>query len=70
LENELRRQTDPRVLGFGDMYESFPRYGRFREERFRKQGKYNPFYLNEILDEILVSSLYHKVLQSKLDAKE
>jgi uncharacterized sulfatase len=72
LENELRKQSDPRVLGYGDMYESFPRYGRFREELegFDKQGEYNPDYLMEIPDPILVSSLYHQALQSKLENQE
>ena len=69
LENELRIQSDPRILGYGDIYESFPRYGRFREELegFSKRGEYNPDYLMEIPDRILVSSLYHKALQSKLE---
>jgi uncharacterized sulfatase len=72
LEKELRMQSEPRMLGFGDMYESFPRYGRFRDELegFKNQGEYNPDYLMEIPDEILVSSLYHKALQSKLEDKE
>jgi uncharacterized sulfatase len=66
LENELRIQSDPRMLGYGDMYESFPRYGRYREELegFKKQGEYNPDYLIEIPDEIFISSLYHEALQS------
>jgi hypothetical protein len=72
LENELRIQSDPRILGYGDMYESFPRYGRYREELegFEKQGEYNPDYLKEIPDEILISSLHRQALQSKLESKE
>jgi len=71
LETDLRSQSDPRMLGVGDMYESFPRYGRFREELegFDKQGEYNPDYLIEIPDQILISSLYQQALLQKLNKK-
>ena len=44
LEKELREQSDPRILGYGDIFESFPRFASFKPELkgFEGRGKYNP----------------------------
>lgn len=43
LERLLKEQGDPRVLGYGDIFESYPRYSRMRNfPGFKKQGEYNP----------------------------
>lgn len=67
LEENLRIQSDPRILGYGDMYESFPRYGNYRPELdgFKQKGEYNPEYLLEIPDEIFISKLYGQALDQK-----
>jgi len=45
LHNLLRQQGDPRELGTGDIFESYPRYGQMRDfPGFKEQGKYNPKY--------------------------
>jgi uncharacterized sulfatase len=46
LEITLRDQQDPRVLGRGDIFESYPRFQTMRPELggFAEQGKYNPKY--------------------------
>lgn len=46
LEKTLKEQKDPRVLGAGDVFESYPRYSFMRPELggFAEQGKYNPKY--------------------------
>ncbi len=46
LETVLREQQDPRVLGRGDIFESYPRFQVMRPEfgGFAEQGKYNPKY--------------------------
>ena len=46
LEKELSRLKDPRVLGSGDVFESYPRYSAMRPQLggFAKQGEYNPKY--------------------------
>jgi uncharacterized sulfatase len=46
LEKELTRLKDPRVLGSGDVFESYPRYSAMRPQLggFAKQGEYNPKY--------------------------
>ncbi len=46
LENCLKEQKDPRVLGYGDIYESYPRFAHMREYLggFWEKGKYNPRY--------------------------
>ena len=47
LLDELTKQGDPRVLGSGDVFESYPRFASMRDfPRFKEQGKYNPEYLN------------------------
>jgi uncharacterized sulfatase len=70
LEQELRAQSDPRVLGFGDIYEGFPRHMSFKPELdgFKQRGEYNPEYLLEIPPEILVSDLYYQALGKKREA--
>jgi uncharacterized sulfatase len=47
LEQELVKQQDPRALGYGDIFESYPRVSPMRSEQFEgfsKQGQYNPEY--------------------------
>ncbi len=42
LEHQLVLQGDPRVLGSGDVFETYPRFGRMRAfPGFRKRGAYN-----------------------------
>ena len=46
LEEILRAQGDPRVLGTGDVFESYPRVSSMRPQLggFAERGKYNPAY--------------------------
>ncbi len=46
LEAVLSDQKDPRVLGTGDVFDSYPRFGAMRPKLggFAKQGVYNPHY--------------------------
>jgi N-sulfoglucosamine sulfohydrolase len=46
LEKELRAQGDARVLGGGDVWESYPRYSPMRKDLggFAEQGKFNPAF--------------------------
>jgi uncharacterized sulfatase len=45
----LREQGDPRALGTGDIFESYPRVSRMRPELggFAERGEYNPKYMPE-----------------------
>ncbi len=47
LQQRLKAQGDPRVLGSGDIFESYPRFSGMRPELggFAEQGAYNPYYL-------------------------
>jgi uncharacterized sulfatase len=67
LDEKLREQSDPRALGYGDIYEGFPRYMSFKPELkgFKERGEYNPAYLVEVPPEILVSDLYYQALEEK-----
>lgn len=49
LEHTLRAQRDPRVLGTGDVFESYPRHSPMRPELggFAEQGQYNPKYQHQ-----------------------
>ena len=64
MEHRLTEQNDPRMLGCGDMYESFPRYGGFnpRLQGFSIRGAYNREYMIEIPEEVFVSQHYHDTL--------
>ncbi|MCU0229089.1 MAG: sulfatase [Bryobacterales bacterium] len=46
LETTLRAQQDPRVLGSGDVFESYPRHSPMRPQLggFAQRGAYNPTY--------------------------
>jgi uncharacterized sulfatase len=72
LEQNLRAQNDPRVLGYGDIFESFPRYSSFKPELkgFKERGEYNPAYLMEIPPEIFVSELYFQALRKMQEQQE
>lgn len=49
LLDELSRQGDPRVTGDGDIFETYPRFGRMRAfPGFSKQGEYNTELENKI----------------------
>lgn len=48
LENTLRDQQDPRMVGTGDIFETYPRFGKMKPfPGFNTQGKYNPEYLQQ-----------------------
>jgi N-sulfoglucosamine sulfohydrolase len=46
LMQTLKKHRDPRVLGYGDIFESYPRVSPMRPQLggFAEQGKYNPKY--------------------------
>ena len=45
LKDILLKQKDPRVLGTGDIFESYPRFGPMENyPGFNEQGEYNPKY--------------------------
>jgi len=46
LEKTLTAQKDPRILGSGDVFDSYPRYSPMRPQLggFAEEGKYNPKY--------------------------
>ncbi|CAL1518701.1 sulfatase [Chitinophaga sp. MM2321] len=47
LADLLTKQGDPRMLGYGDIFESYPRFGLMRNwPGFKERGAYNPAYQN------------------------
>jgi uncharacterized sulfatase len=46
LETVLKAESDPRVLGTGSIFDSYPRHSPMRKELggFAEQGKYNPAF--------------------------
>ena len=49
LEKKLKalliKQGDPRMLGYGEIFDSYPRYGKMRNwGGFQQRGKYNPAF--------------------------
>jgi N-sulfoglucosamine sulfohydrolase len=46
LKSDLETQGDPRVLGYGDIFESYPRVSHMRPHLggFAERGEYNPKY--------------------------
>ncbi|MDP4285258.1 MAG: sulfatase [Bacteroidota bacterium] len=53
LKKLLTQQGDPRMLGYGDIFESYPRFGLMRKwPGFKERGKYNPEYEPKGMKEI------------------
>jgi len=51
LVSALTEQGDPRMLGTGDVFESYPRFGGMREfAGFKERGAYNPVFQAKIKD--------------------
>jgi uncharacterized sulfatase len=45
LKEQLTAEGDPRMLGYGDIFESYPRFGLMRNwGGFQKRGAYNPAF--------------------------
>ena len=72
LDQELREQSDARALGYGDVYESFPRHMSFKPglQGFKTRGEYNPEFLQDIPPEIFVSNLYYEALRRKQEQQK
>jgi len=48
LESTLKAQQDPRMLGNGDVFEGYPRFGGMRNfDGFKEKGKYNPAFIRQ-----------------------
>ena len=46
LQSELHKGGDPRILGYGDIFDSYPRYSSTRQyPGFNTSGKYHPEYV-------------------------
>jgi len=53
LKKLLTQQGDPRMLGYGDIFDSYPRFGLMRNwPGFKEKGKYNPAYEPKGMQEI------------------
>lgn len=53
LTTLLTQQKDPRMLGYGDIFESYPRFGKMRDlPGFRKRGAYNPAFTLDSIPQI------------------
>jgi uncharacterized sulfatase len=44
LQDQLTEQGDPRMLGYGDIFDSYPVFGGIQQTipGFKEIGKYNP----------------------------
>ncbi len=48
LEQQLIAQKDPRMMGYGDVFDSYPRFGLMRPyDGFKERGKYNPAFIKK-----------------------
>ncbi len=47
LDAILTEQGDPRMVGYGDVFEGYPYFGRMQPELggFKEKGQYNPDYV-------------------------
>jgi len=53
LEQELRKGGDPRVLGYGEIFDSYPRYSSTRDyPGFKQSGRYNPEFVRIALEKM------------------
>lgn len=48
LLKELKKQGDPRIMGNGDIFDSYPRFASMRDfPGFKEEGKYNPAFMQQ-----------------------
>lgn len=53
LKDELYKAGDPRILGYGVIWESYPRYSRMRDYTgFNDSGMYNAEYVQEAIQQM------------------
>lgn len=53
MKTDLTKAGDPRMLGYGDIWESYPRYLKTRDyPGFKSRGKYNPEYVDKAIQQM------------------
>ncbi len=53
LEEALRKGGDPRILGYGEIFDSYPRYSSTRDyPGFNESGRYNPEFVKKALEKM------------------
>ena len=72
LEKLLKEQKDPRMLGYGDIFESYPRVSKMRPELggFAKRGEYNPEYVKKAFKDMKKAGLSKSEAMDKYAYKE
>jgi uncharacterized sulfatase len=65
MQEDLKKGGDPRMLGYGDIWESYPRYSKTRDyPGFNTSKKYNPEYVDKairLMNEVGITNTAYEV---------
>ena len=68
LESELRKGGDPRILGYGEVFDSYPRYSTTRKyPGFNTSGKYNPEFVESALEKMKALGIENPAYEDRVD---
>lgn len=71
LEDELRKGGDPRIVGYGDIFDSYPRYSSTRAyPGFNTSGKYHPVYVEEAREQMRLLGISNPGYERRVQANE
>ncbi len=71
LEEALRKGGDPRILGYGDVFDSYPRYSSTRDyPGFQTSGKYNPEYVERTLKQMKALGISNPAYEARVKQNE
>ena len=68
LESELRKGGDPRILGYGEVFDSYPRYSTTRKyPGFNTSGKYNPGFVESALKKMKALGIENPAYEDRVE---
>ncbi len=71
MEAALRETGDPRILGYGDVFDSYPRYSGTRAyPGFNTSGKYNPEYVKRALAQMEALGVENPAYEARVQANK
>ena len=71
LQEELRKGGDPRIVGYGDIFDSYPRYSSTRAyPGFNTSGKYHPVYVEKAREQMKQLGISAPGYERRVEANE
>ena len=66
MQDDLTKGGDPRMLGYGDIWESYPRYSKTRDyPGFKTSKKYNPEYVDKAIRQMSAVGITNRAYEAR-----